>query len=168
MIIVFWVQENQGIAIWGFNSPYWMMASLGGMLSGKVFWSVLWSHHLIFWGGISMGIYPTDNPEIVAYKVTLFLFVLDQLNLSQFVFSNAQSVWWRSWFGREIKHCNSIVAFVESAHHQVTSLYSIAKVFFLYISVRKSLNGFLLKDNSKSASRKNSPVWKQSSYTPFI
>merc|ERR1719483_1404695 len=46
-----------------------MMASLGGMLSG----------------GISMGIYPTDNPEIVAYK---------------------------------IKHCNSIVAFVESAYHQ--------------------------------------------------
>jgi len=63
------LQENQGIAIWGFNSPYWMMASVGGMLSG----------------GISMGIYPTDNPEIVAYK---------------------------------IKHCNSIVAFVESAYHQ--------------------------------------------------
>jgi len=65
------LQENQGIAIWGFNSPYWMMASVGGMLCG----------------GISMGIYPTDTPEIVAYK---------------------------------IKHCNSIVAFVESEYHQKT------------------------------------------------
>lgn len=65
------LQENQGIAIWGFNSPYWVMASLGGILCG----------------GISMGIYPTDTPEIVAYK---------------------------------IKHCNTIVAFVESAYHQKT------------------------------------------------
>jgi len=61
--------ENQGIAIWGFNSPFWMMASLSGMIGG----------------GISMGIYPTDTPEIVAYK---------------------------------IKHCNTAVAFVESAYHQ--------------------------------------------------
>jgi len=47
------LQYCDASAIWGFNSPYWHMASISTILAG----------------GISMGIYPTDTPEVVAYKI---------------------------------------------------------------------------------------------------
>jgi len=52
-IIASGIKECDGVGIWGFNSPYWIMAATGAMLSGAV----------------NMGIYPTDTEEIVAYKI---------------------------------------------------------------------------------------------------
>jgi len=47
------LQPCEGTGVWGFNSPYWTLAAIGGMLSGAV----------------NMGVYPTDTSEIVAYKL---------------------------------------------------------------------------------------------------
>lgn len=47
------LQNGNACAVWGFNSPYWNMAS----------------YSAIFAGGISMGIYPNDKPDVVAYKL---------------------------------------------------------------------------------------------------
>jgi len=52
-IIASGIQNCDGVGIWGFNSPYWIMAATSAMISGAV----------------NMGIYPTDTPEIVAYKL---------------------------------------------------------------------------------------------------
>jgi len=52
-IIASGIDNCDGVGIWGFNSPYWIMAATGAMLSGAV----------------NMGIYPTDTSEIVAYKI---------------------------------------------------------------------------------------------------
>lgn len=47
------LQRFDSVAIWGFNSPEWMLASLAaGMAGGK-----------------SAGLYPTDAPETAAFKV---------------------------------------------------------------------------------------------------
>jgi len=45
--------EMGTVNVWGFNAPEWKMAAFAGM----------------FAGGKAAGIYPTDTPEVVAYKV---------------------------------------------------------------------------------------------------
>lgn len=52
-IIASGIKNCDGVGIWGFNSPYWIMAATSAMISGAV----------------NMGIYPTDTDEIVAYKI---------------------------------------------------------------------------------------------------
>jgi len=47
------LQNCDGVGVWGFNSPYWIMAASAAMLSG----------------GVNMGVYPTDTTDIVAYKI---------------------------------------------------------------------------------------------------
>lgn len=52
-IIASGINSCDGVGIWGFNSPYWILAATSAMISGAV----------------NMGIYPTDTDEIVAYKI---------------------------------------------------------------------------------------------------
>ena len=46
------LQAFDGVNIYGFNSPEWVMAQLSGIMAG----------------GIAAGIYPSDTPEQVMYK----------------------------------------------------------------------------------------------------
>eukprot|EP00750_Incisomonas_marina_P014834 INCI17894.1.p1 GENE.INCI17894.1~~INCI17894.1.p1 ORF type:complete len:802 (-),score=146.16 INCI17894.1:357-2762(-) len=47
------VQQHDAVNIWGFNSPQWVMAEMGA----------------IFAGAKAAGIYPTDTPSQVLYKI---------------------------------------------------------------------------------------------------
>lgn len=47
------LDRHASVNIWGFNSPEWFLAEMGA----------------IFAGGKSAGIYPTDTPSQILYKI---------------------------------------------------------------------------------------------------
>ena len=54
------LDRHAAVNIWGFNSPEWMLSEIGA----------------IFAGGKAAGIYPTDTPAQILYKIQVSLYFI--------------------------------------------------------------------------------------------